>query len=78
MVVVTHEMDFARKVADRVVFMDHGRILEEASPASFFHRPKTDRARAFLTHVVRERAKTGQLSLLDHELAHLVVGHPHA
>jgi len=78
MVVVTHEMDFARKVADRVVFMDQGRILEDAPPASFFNRPRTDRARAFLAHVVRERAKTGQLSPMDLELAHLVTGHPQA
>lgn len=69
MVVVTHEMDFARKVADRVIFMDQGRILEDAAPTSFFGQPRTERARAFLAHVVRERAKTAQLPVLDRELA---------
>ncbi len=78
MVVVTHEMDFARKVADRVVFMDHGRILEQAPPAAFFSHPRTDRARAFLAHVVRERAKTGKLTPLDRELAQVVAGNPSA
>jgi len=48
MVVVTHEMQFAREVADRVVFMDQGRIVEENTPEEFFSAPRTDRARAFL------------------------------
>jgi putative glutamine transport system ATP-binding protein len=53
MVVVTHEMGFAREVADRVVFMDQGRILEEATPAEFFANPREERARAFLSRLIR-------------------------
>jgi len=49
MMVVTHEMGFARKVGTRVAFMDHGEIVEEASPESFFTAPATDRARRFLS-----------------------------
>jgi polar amino acid transport system ATP-binding protein len=52
MVVVTHEMGFAREVADRVVFMDHGRILEDAPPEEFFLHPKHDRARQFLKQLL--------------------------
>ncbi|AXI03968.1 amino acid ABC transporter ATP-binding protein [Aquirhabdus parva] len=48
MLIVTHEMSFARNVADRVVFMDHGKIVESASPDHFFDNPSTERARAFL------------------------------
>lgn len=48
MIVVTHEMNFARHVARRIVFMDEGRIVEEAPPAAFFGSPRTDRARRFL------------------------------
>jgi general L-amino acid transport system ATP-binding protein len=48
MIVVTHEMGFARRVADRVIFMDQGSIVEEAPPEEFFIRPRTDRARDFL------------------------------
>ena len=47
MVVVTHEMGFARKVADRIVFMDEGRVVEQASPAQFFTDARTDRTRTF-------------------------------
>jgi polar amino acid transport system ATP-binding protein len=52
MVVVTHEMGFARKVADRIVFMDEGRIVEQAAPAQFFTDAKTDRARTFLGKIL--------------------------
>ncbi|SFI39013.1 putative glutamine transport system ATP-binding protein [Paenibacillus sp. UNC496MF] len=52
MVVVTHEMGFAREVADRVVFMDHGRILEVSPPEVFFEQPREERARAFLNRVL--------------------------
>jgi ABC-type polar amino acid transport system ATPase subunit len=52
MICVTHEMGFARTVADRVVFMDAGRIVEEGPPESFFSNPKSERARAFLKQVV--------------------------
>ena len=56
MVVVTHEMSFARRVADRIVFMDDGAILEEAPPEAFFLSPKTRRAQDFLASVKnRER-----------------------
>jgi len=48
MLVVTHEMGFARNVGTRVVFMDHGEIVEEAEPEVFFTHPQTDRARRFL------------------------------
>jgi general L-amino acid transport system ATP-binding protein len=53
MAVVTHEMGFARQVADRVIFMDRGRIVEEAEPESFFASPKEERARAFLQQILR-------------------------
>jgi len=52
MIVVTHEMGFARKAADRVLFMADGRILEDAPPASFFDDPKTDRAKDFLSKIL--------------------------
>ncbi|WP_026048547.1 amino acid ABC transporter ATP-binding protein [Actinomyces timonensis] len=52
MLVVTHEMGFARSVADRVVFMDSGRIVEQASPEEFFTSPRTDRARDFLATIL--------------------------
>ena len=52
MIVVTHEMGFARKAADRVLFMADGRILEDAPPASFFDSPKTDRAKDFLSKIL--------------------------
>lgn len=48
MLIVTHEMGFARRVADRIVFMDKGVIVEEGGPEDFFAEPRTDRARAFL------------------------------
>lgn len=48
MIIVTHEMEFAKAVADRIIFMDKGRIVEEGSPEEFFNRPKTERARQFL------------------------------
>jgi general L-amino acid transport system ATP-binding protein len=52
MMVVTHEMGFARTVADRVIFMDEGRIVEAAPPADFFRAPKTERAKLFLSQVL--------------------------
>jgi general L-amino acid transport system ATP-binding protein len=53
MVVVTHEMGFARKVADKMVFMDEGKIVEQASPDEFFANPKTDRCRQFLSQILQ-------------------------
>ena len=52
MVVVTHEMGFAREVADRVVFMDGGQIVEEGRPEEIFTRPKEERTRSFLQRVL--------------------------
>ncbi|WP_232548684.1 amino acid ABC transporter ATP-binding protein [Propioniciclava soli] len=52
MIVVTHEMGFARKAADRVVFMSDGQIVEEADPESFFTRPQSTRARDFLSKIL--------------------------
>jgi general L-amino acid transport system ATP-binding protein len=52
MVCVTHEMGFARRVADRVVFMDHGEIIETGAPAQIFADPKTERLRTFLAQVL--------------------------
>ena len=51
MVVVTHEMGFAREVADRVLFMDQGRILERTRPADFFTAPQHPRAQQFLADI---------------------------
>ncbi|MBP7778816.1 MAG: amino acid ABC transporter ATP-binding protein [Acidobacteria bacterium] len=52
MVVVTHEMGFARQVADRVWFLDEGRLLEEGTPAELFEQPRQDRTRQFLSKVL--------------------------
>ena len=52
MVVVTHEMGFARQVADRVLFMDEGRLVEEGSPAELFDTPKEERTQRFLSSVL--------------------------
>ena len=51
MLIVTHEMNFARRVADRVIFMDGGVIVEEADPETFFSSPKTERAKLFLNSI---------------------------
>ena len=52
MVVVTHEMGFAREVADRILFMDQGRIVEEGTPESFFTSPKEERTKLFLNQIL--------------------------
>jgi ABC-type polar amino acid transport system ATPase subunit len=52
MLVVTHEMGFAREVADRIIFMDEGRIVEESDSASFFGDPRSERARSFLDNIL--------------------------
>ena len=52
MIVVTHEMGFARQVADRVIFMDRGCIIEQGAPAEFFERPQHERSRLFLLKVL--------------------------
>jgi general L-amino acid transport system ATP-binding protein len=52
MLCVTHEMGFAKSVADRVIFMDQGQIVEENTPAEFFNHPKTDRTKDFLSKIL--------------------------
>ncbi len=54
MIVVTHEMGFARHAARRVVFMDEGRVIEEAPPVEFFSNPKEERTKAFLSKILAE------------------------
>jgi len=53
MVVVTHEMGFARQVADRIVFMEDGQIIEEGVPEHFFTNPENDRVKQFLSKIIR-------------------------
>jgi polar amino acid transport system ATP-binding protein len=53
MIVVTHEMGFAREVGDRILFLDEGRILEEGPPDAIFTSPREERTRAFLSRVLR-------------------------
>ena len=57
MLIVTHEMEFARSVADRVIFMDKGNIVEENTPEQFFDNPETDRAKQFLNSFHYETVK---------------------
>ena len=52
MLCVTHEMGFAREVADRIVFMDRGCLIEESAPDAFFRAPRTERAKSFLNHII--------------------------
>ena len=52
MVVVTHEMGFARSAANRVVFMSEGRIIEDSTPDEFFTNPRSDRAKDFLAKIL--------------------------
>ena len=56
MIVVTHELDFAREVGDRVIFMDGGRLVEEGRPADLFSQPREERTRAFLRRLLRSGA----------------------
>jgi len=53
MMVVTHEMGFARKVADRVIFMDRGEIVEDAKKEDFFGSPRSERAQTFLSKILQ-------------------------
>lgn len=53
MLCVTHEMGFARKVADRVIFMDKGQIVEEGTPEEFFNNPQSERGRLFLSQILQ-------------------------
>ena len=52
MLVVTHEMGFAKTVADQMIFMDEGKIVEQASPKEFFTSPKNDRTKLFLSQIL--------------------------
>jgi len=52
MIVVTHEMGFAREVADRIIFFDYGQIVEENTPEQFFHNPQHDRTKLFLSQIL--------------------------
>jgi len=52
MIVVTHEMGFAREVADRIIFFDYGQIVEENTPEEFFHNPQHDRTKLFLSQIL--------------------------
>ncbi len=52
MLVVTHEMGFARQVANRVIFMDAGEVVEENEPEEFFNNPKSDRTKLFLSQIL--------------------------
>ncbi|MCP2084998.1 UNVERIFIED_ORG: ABC-type polar amino acid transport system ATPase subunit [Paraburkholderia sediminicola] len=54
MLCVTHEMGFARAVADRILFMDQGEIVEDSEPADFFDAPKTERAKRFLSQMIQK------------------------
>ncbi len=54
MLVVTHEMGFARQVADRVIFMDAGEIVEQNNPEDFFHNPQNERTKEFLSQILRD------------------------
>ncbi len=57
MLIVTHEMQFARAIADRICFLENGHILEDTSPKEFFENPKTERAKQFLQTFTYERKK---------------------
>lgn len=57
MIIVTHEMQFARAIADRILFIDKGKIVEDADPDTFFECPKTERAKQFLNTFSFERSK---------------------
>ncbi len=60
MIVVTHEMGFAREVADRVIFMADGLIVEEGPPAEIFTRPKNERTSQFLRTVLQRNQESGE------------------
>ena len=57
MIIVTHEMQFARAIADRILFIDKGKILEDTDPDTFFEHPNTERAKQFLNIFNFERSK---------------------
>lgn len=53
MICVTHEMEFAKRVADRIIFMDKGEVIEDSTPQEFFNNPKTQRAKDFLSQIIK-------------------------
>jgi ABC-type dipeptide/oligopeptide/nickel transport system ATPase component len=63
MIIVTHEMDFARRLSDRVIFMDAGVIVEEGFPKQVFGAPRAPRTRAFLKSVLRSSVSEPSVSL---------------
>jgi polar amino acid transport system ATP-binding protein len=73
MLVVTHEMQFAREVGDRLVFMDEGRIVEEGDPATVLDRPREERTRRFLRRSLQLAGSLEQLSVEDPAIEELSV-----
>jgi polar amino acid transport system ATP-binding protein len=67
MLVVTHEMQFAREVGDRLVFMDDGRIVEQGLPADVLDRPQEERTRRFLRRSLQLAGSLEELSVTDEE-----------
>ena len=67
MLVVTHEMQFAREVGDRLVFMDEGRIVEQGVPADVLDRPREERTRRFLRRSLQLAGSLEELSVTDEE-----------
>ena len=67
MLVVTHEMQFAREVGDRLVFMDEGRIVEQGMPADVLDRPQEERTRRFLRRTLQLADSLEELSVIDEE-----------
>lgn len=65
MVIVTHEMAFAKAVADRIIFLEKGKIVEESSPELFFNCPKTERAKQFLNAFSYERKQSMKMNLAN-------------
>ena len=61
MLIVTHEMQFAKAVADRIIFLDGGKIVEESKPEEFFENPKTQRANDFLKTFTYEKRRTDEI-----------------
>jgi ABC-type polar amino acid transport system ATPase subunit len=53
MIIVTHEMGFAKNIANRIIFMDEGRIIENNTPEVFFNNPKEERTKAFLNQILK-------------------------
>jgi polar amino acid transport system ATP-binding protein len=75
MIVVTHELDFAREVGDRVIFMDGGRIVEEGRPDQVFARPKEERTRAFLRRLLRSDGAAAEPATSDDSARSAAAGH---